>query len=284
VIVQEPNAPMAKAGPEAELERLREESAVQTTIINSAAHELSTPLTPIRLQLHMLKTGEHGALSNAQREAIEVVDRNVERLTSFVKELLDVARLGAKKFPIDMRPLDLSAVVKEAIDSYRAPIERAGLRLEQDLESDLVVLGDPRRLVQVVFNLLSNALKFTPPPGKVTVSARRISSAAAVEVRDTGIGIRKEDLARLFSPFSQVYDEAIGYAPGAGLGLFISKSIIELHGGQITAESEGPQTGTKFSLSLPLARPGDSGKATIRSLRATQGSASEFARRVRELV
>ncbi len=280
-----PAAPPAakKTSAQNEVERLRELNEFKNQLINSAAHELSTPLTPIRLQLHMLKSGERGALSDQQRWSIEVVDRNVERLSSLVKDLLDVARLEAARFPVDMRPTELASIVDEAAESFREPAQRAGLKFTSHVDPGLVVLADSRRLVQVLFNLIGNGVKFTRPPGSIKVEAHRSGGEVTVSVQDGGVGFGAEDRERLFTAFTQIFNPEIGYAAGAGLGLYISKSIVELHGGRIWAHSDGPGKGSTFSFSVPLASRGDAAQPIVKAVKV--GAADDsFTRRLRELI
>lgn len=282
---EKPDASAERAnGAHDEVERLRQLNAFKTNLINSAAHELSTPLTPIRLQLHMLKSGERGSLTDSQRWSIEVVDRNVERLSSLVKDLLDVARLDAARFPVDMRPTELAAIVDEAAESFREPAQRAGLKFTCTVDPGLVVLADARRLVQVLFNLIGNAVKFTRPPGSITVEAHRTGAEATVTVHDSGVGFRLEDRDRLFTAFTQIFNPEIGYAPGAGLGLYISRSIVELHGGRIWAHSEGPEKGSRFAFTVPLAAHGEAAQPMVRSAKVGAVAEDSFTRRLRELV
>lgn len=276
--------PSKPAAPQNEVERLRELNEFKNQLINSAAHELSTPLTPIRLQLHMLKSGERGALSDQQRWSIEVVDRNVERLSSLVKDLLDVARLEAARFPVDMRPTELAGIVEEAAESFREPAQRAGLKFSSHVDPGLVVLADGRRLVQVLFNLIGNGIKFTRPPGSIKVEAHRNGNEATVTVQDTGVGFRPEDRERFFTAFTQIFNPDIGYAAGAGLGLYISKSIVELHGGRIWAHSDGPGKGSRFSFTVPLASHGDAAQPIVKAAKVGAVADDSFTRRLRELI
>lgn len=279
-----PTLPPKKAAPENEVERLRQLNEFKNQLINSAAHELSTPLTPIRLQLHMLKSGERGVLSDRQRWSIEVVDRNVERLSSLVKELLDVARLESARFPVDMRPTELGAIVDEASESFREPVQRAGLKFTSSVDPGLVVLADSRRLVQVLFSLIGNGVKFTRAPGSIKVEAHRTGNEVTVSVHDSGVGFRPEDRERLFTAFSQIFNPEIGYAPGAGLGLYISKSIVELHGGRIWAHSDGPGKGSRFSFTVPLASQSDGAHPIVKAAKVSAVADDSFTRRLRELV
>ncbi|MBI2078837.1 MAG: HAMP domain-containing histidine kinase [Euryarchaeota archaeon] len=266
-----------------EVEELRRMHLLTTNLINAAAHELSTPLTPIRLQLHLLKEGVRGKLTPEQRWSLEVVDRNFERLQTFVKELLDVARLEAQRLPILMQPTDLASVLREALETYEEPMKHAGLTLKSHVEPDLVVLADTRRLIQVVFNLLNNALKYTPSGGTVTIKAARSGHNAEVAVMDTGKGLTQDQRGKLFTAFGQIYGPDTGAPTGAGLGLFITRNIVELHGGQISVQSDGPGRGSAFTFTIPLARKGEHALA-VQSAQPPASAAEGFSRRIRQLV
>lgn len=233
-----------------ELERLQEMDKFKTEFINMAAHEVFTPLTPIRLQLDLLKR-EGAGLSEEQRRALEVLDRNVERLQQLVQDVLEVARMQAGRLGIQKQPVDLNRVVLEAMESFEAQARGAGIQLESRLAPDLRAEADPRRITQVLFNLLSNALKYTPAGGKVVIETGREQGGALVRVTDTGIGLRGEDLGRLFRPFTQLPEARQRTRAGTGLGLYISRGIVELHGGRVWVDSPGPGKGSTFAFSLP---------------------------------
>jgi PAS domain S-box-containing protein len=235
-----------------ELERLKELDRFRTRFINVAAHELGTPLTPIKLQLHLLMNGSTGPLAPPQRKALGILDRNIGRLADLVQDVLEVARLQGGRLGIDRVPLDLDRVVLEAVDAFQEPARQAGLTLAFRPTPGLEVEADPKRLAQVMFNLLSNAVKFTPRGGQVAVETLVREDAAEVRVRDTGIGFREQDLPRLFQPFSQLEQAHEQGRGGTGLGLYISKGLVELHGGRIWAESPGPGHGAAFAFALPL--------------------------------
>ena len=271
--------------PDNEMDDLRRIAAITTNLVNAAAHELSTPLTPIRLQLHLLKEGFRGELTKEQRWSLEVVDRNFERLQTFVKELLDTARLQAERLPIMMAPTDLGALVQETLETYKDPLAHAGLVLQQRVEPGLIVMADGRRLIQVLFNLLNNAIKYTPSGGTVTVSLGHVAHNAEVTVSDTGRGIDPGQQRRLFTAFGQIYGTtSAGGAPtGAGLGLFITRNIIELHGGHIAAHSDGVGKGSRFTFTVPLARRGEHA-APIQAAQPSPSAAEGFSQRIRGLV
>jgi PAS domain S-box-containing protein len=235
-----------------ELQRLKDLDAFKTQFINTAAHELGTPLTPIRLQLDLLQTRGQ-ALDERQRRGLAIVSRNVDRLAQLVQDVLEVARLQAGRLSLDVRPVEVQPLLADAVESFQEPARQSGVALELRAPAGLMVNGDARRLTQVVYNLLSNALKFTPRGGRIEVSAEREGGEVRFAVRDTGIGIRAEDLGKLFEPFSQVHDPSERAPHGTGLGLYISRGILELHGGRITAASPGLGQGATFTCALPAA-------------------------------
>jgi PAS domain S-box-containing protein len=236
----------------AEIGRLKEMDRVKTRFINTLSHELRTPLTPIRIQLHILRNTDALKDGDRHRKATEMLQRNVDRLGGLVDELLEVARVQSGTLRLDLAPVELGAVVSEALESFEDVARNSGVRLERDIEGGLLVEGDARRLGQVLVNLCGNALKFTPSGGSLLVRARRLGDEAVVSVKDTGSGIRPEDIERLFQPFSQVHDNMEKTNAGTGLGLYISRGIVEGHGGHIWAESGGPGKGSTFAFAIPL--------------------------------
>lgn len=270
--------------PGTDVARLQEQNEYKTQLLNSVAHELSTPLTPIRLQLQFLQSGRHGVMNAEQHKALDVVSRNVNRLSGLVKDLLDVARLDSKRFPIEFVATDLSQVVTEAMDSFQDPAKAAGVRLEAHFVKGLQALADGRRLVQVLYNLISNAIKFTPPGGTIKVELVQDDGSATVSVTDTGVGFRPEDADKLFKPFSQLDSGTAGAYAGHGLGLFISHGIIELHGGTIWGTSPGLGRGATFAFTIPLQAEGINGPPVTRTDIDVGGRDDAFARRIRSLL
>ncbi|MGQ0536337.1 MAG: sensor histidine kinase [Methanobacteriota archaeon] len=235
-----------------EFARLRELDEFRMRVIQTAAHELRTPLQPIHLQIYSLRRQLSGRGDEKTDKSLEMLDRNIERLTKSVDDVLDVAQLHARRLVLDPKDIDLSQVLGESVEAFRAAAREAGVELSASGDGPLPVRGDARRLGQVLFNLLGNALKFTPTGGRIHVEARPADRRAVVRVKDTGLGIRPEDLPRLFSPFSRVHDPSRKDIPGSGLGLFITRGIIEEHGGRIWCESEGLGKGTTFVFEIPL--------------------------------
>lgn len=238
-----------------EIERLEELNAFRTNFINTAAHELRTPLTPMRAEMYLLRKLRSGNYNEKEQHSLDLLGRNLERLGGLVEELLEVARYQSGRLFIEPRPADLHKVVKEATESFVEASAQQGVKLEVRSAGDGSALLDAKRISQVVYNLLSNALKFTPTGGRVVVESAAMLDGLRLRVKDTGIGIKPEDVKRLFQPFSQVHDVHQTTQPGSGLGLYICRAILELHGGTIVATSEGLGHGTMITVTLPRHPP-----------------------------
>jgi PAS domain S-box-containing protein len=266
-----------------EIQKLRELDQFKTRILNMAAHELNTPLTPLRLQTHLLLSGSLGTLEARQRHAVEVLDRNVTRLGSLVQEILDVARLQGGNLKVTVTPVELAGAVREAVDSFAETARRVGVSLEIAVPQELVVGADRGRLLQILYNLISNALKFTPAGGHVLIAGRATGDRMVFEVRDSGSGLTAEQISRLFKPFSQVHDPMAITAPGTGLGLYICRGLVEAMGGHIACESAGPGHGSTFRFDLPLSHEVPVPLPVL--VPAPQrGSKEALAQRLRELI
>lgn len=250
-----------------------DEEQYRQGLLNAVAHELSTPLTPIRLQLFLLHKQMEG-LDPRTQDALRVIDRNVERLHRLIQDVLEVSRLESHAFPVRMEGVDLADLAREACQEYQGPAKEAGLRLGHDLQA-AHLMGDRERLTQVLHHLLRNAIRHTPEPGEVVVTVQEDQGEAVLQVRDTGVGFPPEDAPRLFQPFSQVTSTRTDVREGSGLGLYISRGIAELHGGTMGAHSPGPHDGAVFTVRLP-ARGGQAENMKERQ----QG----FDRRIRELL
>jgi signal transduction histidine kinase len=234
---------------------LRQRDLERLQFLNNAAHELGTPLTPIRLQIHLLRA-RLAEGSPDQRKAVDILERNFERLGQLVRDLLDSARLQASTLKLHVQPIDLGLVIYHAAENYLEPARQAGVVLQVDEINDLTVLADGSRLGQVFDNLLSNALKFTERGRTIRVEAGRQGAMAWATVRDEGAGMRTSELHRLFQPFSQIHDTMQRTRGGTGLGLYVSRGIVEALGGSITAASEGLGKGSTFTVRVPLAVEG----------------------------
>jgi len=240
---------------EAELRRLQEEDRFKTLFINTAAHELRTPLTPLKLHLHVLKGEKRGQLNDEQRRIMRVLGRNLDRLGQLVEDVLDVGRLQAQRIHLEAEEVDLGRLVGDVVEAFQEVAAKNAVALAWRSPGEARMSADPRRLSQVLFNLLDNAFKFTPAGGRIEVELRCEGDTAEVAVRDTGAGLSEEDIAKLFQPFSQAHDPMQRTRAGTGLGLYISRGFAQLHGGDLRCASPGRGRGATFTLTLPLPSP-----------------------------
>ena len=216
-------------------------------------HELRNPLSPILTALQLMKLrGESG--SEYERTVIE---RQVSHLTRLVDDLLDVSRITRGRVELKTEVLEVAEVVAKAIEMASPLLEQCNHTLKVDVARGLRVDGDPTRLGQVISNLLTNAAKYTPPHGMVTVRAVQVDDEVVLSVRDTGIGISPEVLPRIFDLFVQERQALDRSQGGLGIGLTIVRSLVERHGGTVSARSDGPGLGSEFIVRLPLAGRAD---------------------------
>jgi len=235
-----------------QIEELKVANQLKLKLLSEATHELNTPLTPLKLQLHLLKAGTLGALNPQQEKAVNILDRNLDRLRALLSDLLDVARLQNGRLIVRREPLEVGALLRDVVDTFEAAARRAEVALTLDAVQEVQIWGDDHRLTQVTVNFLSNALKFTPAGGHIDVVLRVEGNEAVVRVADSGPGLTAEQIKRLFAPFSQVHDTTRIQVNGTGLGLYISKGIVEQHGGRAWCQSDGPGHGATFCYAIPL--------------------------------
>jgi signal transduction histidine kinase/ActR/RegA family two-component response regulator len=256
------------------LERVRREelehsNRMKDDFLGIVSHELRTPLTAILGWARMLKRGMLTS-PRARERALEAIERNAALQARLVDDLLDVSRIVSGKLALDMSLVDLATIIEAAIDSVRPTLLSKGLEIETTLHEERVtVLGDPRRLQQVVWNLLTNAIKFTPPGGRIEIALARSDHTASVSVRDTGIGIPADVLPKIFERFKQADGTATRLHGGLGLGLSIVRHVVESHGGKAAARSEGEGRGAEMVIDLPIAdvEPPSSTRADVDSER-----------------
>jgi signal transduction histidine kinase len=235
----------------AQNERLRELDRLKDEFVALVSHELRTPLTSIRGYLELVLDGEAGDLTDEQRQFLGVVERNAHRLLALVGDLLFLAQVEAGKLSLEIGAVDLAALAAESVETARPLAEEKGVTLTLAAGPLPLLAGDRARLGQLLDNLVSNGVKFTPSGGRVDVRARGERGNAVIEVRDTGMGIPPEEQHHLFERFFRTAKATEQAIPGTGLGLAISKAIVEAHVGQIAvASADG--SGTTFRISLPI--------------------------------
>lgn len=216
------------------------------------SHELRNPLNAIMGWAHMLRLGKLTP-ANVER-AVETIYRNAKSQSQLVADLLDVSRIISGKLRLDVRTVDLIYIVNAAIDSIRPAADAKGIRLQTILDPATgPISGDADRLQQIVWNLLTNAVKFTPKGGSIEVKVQRLDSHVDVVVSDSGMGIRKEFLPHVFDRFRQADASTTRIHGGLGLGLSIVHQLVDLHGGTASVQSEGEGKGATFTISLPFA-------------------------------
>jgi PAS domain S-box-containing protein len=232
-------------------ERLRELDRLKDEFVALVSHELRTPLTSIRGYLELVLEEEAGALTDEQRQFLGVVERNAHRLLALVGDLLFLAQVEAGKLSLELGAVDLSAIAVESVETARPLAEDKDITLTLATGPLALITGDRARLAQLLDNLISNGVKFTPPGGRVDVRVKGQRGNAVIEVRDTGMGIPSEEQHHLFERFFRTAKATEQAIPGTGLGLAISKAIVDAHGGQIAvASADGG--GTTFRISLPI--------------------------------
>jgi two-component system CheB/CheR fusion protein len=238
------------------LERQREElekaDRQKNNFLSILAHELRNPLAAAGYSVALLR--QAGGNPATVGRATEVIDRQVSHMARLLEELLDLSRITRDRLELERQQIDLRRVVEMGCDSARAALKEKSHELRLSLPAEPVpVEGDEVRLTQVLSNLLNNAAKFTPPGGQIDIHVTRENGQAIVEVIDNGIGIEPQRLEDVFEMFSQAQTKAHGGTPGLGIGLAVVKSLVELHGGSVAADSAGLGMGARVRVALPLA-------------------------------
>jgi signal transduction histidine kinase len=235
-----------------EIDRLKDE------FFTGVSHDLRTPLAAIRWSADLLHSGALGPLTPKQRRLTETIQTSSRRLLALVGQIVELGRLRAGRLQLDVRPTNLRDSIAQALDEVRPLAERGGLRLDVRLSDDLpLVAADTERVQQIVVNLLANAVRFTPPGGKVEVIVSLEDSEVWVCVADTGVGIPADLVGKIFDP----YEQAHRGRGGSGVGLTVVRSLVEAHGGRVWVESEEGR-GSRFTFTLPVAAPPAQSAAT----------------------
>jgi signal transduction histidine kinase/CheY-like chemotaxis protein len=236
--------------------RLAHTNQAKDQFLAMLAHELRNPLAPIQIAMQVI--GSPDARGAELEKARHIVERQVQHLSRLLDDLLDVSRITSRKIELRKRPVSLAVAVANALDASRSHLEQRQHSLSVSLPEDPIVLdADPTRLEQVITNLVNNAAKYTPAQGHISVTARRHDGEAVLTIRDDGIGIAPDLLPHVFDLFTQADQSLVRSAGGLGIGLTIVRNLVELHGGTVTAESEGPGRGSEFVVRLPLGRPSE---------------------------
>ncbi|HET8892946.1 MAG TPA: HAMP domain-containing sensor histidine kinase [Gaiellaceae bacterium] len=233
-------------------ERLLEADRLKDEFVALISHDLRTPLTSIIGYVELaLDASLSPTLDKERRGYLQIVARNSDRLVRLVDDLLFVARVQAGRLILEPAELDLSELVRQAVDEARPRAEQGGLEMSFDANGPVLIEGDRGRLSQLLDNLISNALKFTHPGGRVELRVESSSDGVLLDVNDTGIGLPPGDTERIFERFFRTRNAVAEQIPGTGLGLFIARAIAEAHGGSISASSRA-EGGTTFRILLPL--------------------------------
>src|SRR5678816_1725490 len=228
-------------------------NTVKDEFLATLSHELRTPLTSILGWSHLLTNGKLDKQQTAR--AIETIARNARAQGRLIDELLDISRIMSGKLSLDLRAVKLAPLIQAVVDDVRPAADSKSINLKAAFNSDIgPILGDPDRLQQIVWNLLTNAIKFTPKGGDVHVRLKRNDSHALITVNDNGQGIATELLPHVFERFRQADSSNTRSNGGLGLGLSIVRQLVELHQGTVTAESSGENAGATFRVMLPLPR------------------------------
>ena len=229
----------------------------KSDLLAGMSHELRTPLTAIIGYAEILGYEYFGQLNEKQKEQIEVILQASHHLLELINDILDISKIESGKTELEPTLVKMSALIEHPLTLLHEAADRRRIVMRASLPSELSSLElrvDERRMKQVLFNLLSNALKFTPDEGRIDVSMRTRGSELEISVTDTGIGIPSLELDRIFDAFYQIKRGAGAKEQGSGLGLSLSRKLVELHGGRMWAESEGEGKGSRFLFTLPYAR------------------------------
>jgi signal transduction histidine kinase len=230
----------------------REAHRLKDEFLATLSHELRTPLNAIVGWTDLLRMEE---LPEQARHGLEVIERNVKAQSRLIEDLLDLSRITTGKMRLNLRKIALTPIVEAAVDAIRPAADARKISILSELAPEVQINGDPDRLQQVVWNLLSNAMKFTPARGRINVTLDRIDSQVQIRVVDTGQGISPEFLRFVFDRFRQADSTTTRTQGGLGIGLTIVRHIVELHGGTVSAYSAGLGKGAAFTVSLPVTMP-----------------------------
>ena len=237
----------------------------KSDFLASMSHELRTPLNSIIGFSQVLQEQYFGPLNEKQKEYVNDVVESSKHLLSLINDILDIAKIESGKIELDLSAVNIKSLLESSLmlEKEKALKHRLELMVKIAPElADLEITADERRLKQVMYNLLSNATKFTPDGGSITIEAKKDKDRIVISVSDTGIGIAPEHHNKVFEGFYQVKSSVLGKPTGTGLGLSITKQIVEMHGGKIWLKSKGLGKGTCFIITIPI-EPGNKKKGSV---------------------
>ena len=231
-------------------EQLRRSMKVRERFMSITTHELRTPLASIKSYLDIIDLEDPKSIPDSVKSCLEVIKRNTARLQSLTDDILDIQRMTAKRMKLNFEPLNFREIIDHSVSEIKPLIEERKQKFDVKIPvKPLMISGDKIRLSQVMTNLLGNAQKFTPVGGKIALQISDKKTYFEVRIVDSGIGIKKEDLKRIFEPFAAI--KKATYIKGTGLGLSVTKGLVTEHGGKIWAESPGMGKGSTFTFTLP---------------------------------
>jgi signal transduction histidine kinase len=225
----------------------------KSNFLATMSHELRTPLNHIIGFTELVIDKHFGELNEVQEEYLNDVLHSSRHLLSLINDILDLSKVEAGRLEFHPMSVNLKGLLENSLILFREKAVRHSVQLVMDVqEIPETITADERKLKQILYNLLANAVKFTPDGGRICLSARQIEDFIELSVSDTGIGLKREDLSRIFNPFEQVEPSTRRKYQGTGLGLSLAKKLVELHGGRIWAESEGEGRGSTFRVLIPV--------------------------------
>jgi len=234
------------------LDQTRALNRLKAEFLARTSHELKTPITPLIMQLQLLQRERFGKISKQQAESLEMIERNIKRLSHLINDILFYSKTTAGKVKLEKEKVDLNKLISQAVETMQAKVKKNNSSVSFKQGKLPKIQADPARLTQVLVNLLDNAIKFSGKNGKVWIETDFRRPDVQVLVKDNGPGIREEDMPKLFQPFTQFSNVSTRKYGGTGIGLSICRSLVELHKGKIWAKRAGEGLGVSFYFSLPI--------------------------------
>lgn len=226
----------------------KELSEMKDEFVSTVSHELRTPLTSMKLYTSLLKDGKFGKTTKRQEKALSIIQEENKRLGTLIDDILNLSRLEAKETKLNLQELDFGELTRNQI--YYSTAEQKNIKIINNVPEHFIIKADPEKFKQVFVNLLDNAIKYTQKEGRIAINTKNTKDSWEISISDTGKGISKEELPKLFNKFYRIDSYITRKHPGAGLGLAIVKKIVDLHHGDITVESELGK-GSTFTVSIP---------------------------------